>query len=727
MFAYRLAFSICAIVAFAATGFPATAIDAEKEEAWVAKRRTYWAFRTPVRPEIPTDSGPWIQNAVDAFILQRLRAKGLNPSASLGRRELLRRVTLDLTGLPPTPEELEAFLSDKSVNAYEKVVDRLMASPHYGERWAMKWLDLVRYADTNGFEADGYRPHAWRYRDYIVKAFNEDKPYDQFIREQLAGDELWPGSKEALIASGFNRLGPIHIVGGVQDEEMNRQERLTEMAGVVGPVFLGLTVGCARCHNHKFDPILQSDYYRLQAIFAGTEFKDKVIAPASEQAAYDEAKKAFADRLKPIKEEIAALEKPARERLRAKKVAILEPALRDVLEVQKDERTEEQQKLAKDAESQVEVRWDELIAALPADVREKRARLRAQLSELQGTEPEPVPAAFAAADMEGAPPPTYILQVGDYKHRLGRVQPGFLKVLAPDYGVVPETAAGRRSALANWLASPGHPLTARVMVNRIWQFRMGTGIVGTPNDFGALGQRPTNQNLLDWLATEFVEKKWSVKAIDRVIVLSNAYRQSSGFDAAKAKIDPENKLYWRMNRRRLEGETIRDNVLAVAGTLNAKMGGKPVLVPIEKEVYDLIFTEGEPDNLWRTTPDPAEHNRRSLYLLNKRSVRLPLFGNFDQPDTMTSCPMRPTSTHALQSLTLFNSDFMQQQSAAFAARITKEAGADHGQQIRRAFLLALGREPLPAETKLASDFLTKAPLSDLCLTLFNRNEFVYVP
>jgi len=292
---------------------------------------------------------------------------------------------------------------------------------------------------------------------------------------------------------------------------------------------------------------------------------------------------------------------------------------------------------------------------------------------------------------------------------------------------VPEGGTGRRSALANWLASADHPLTARVMVNRIWQARMGRGLVGTPNDFGALGQRPTNQKLLDWLAVEFMEKNWSVKAIDRLIVLSSAYRQSSAPDPVKSKIDPENKLYWRKNQRRMEGEAIRDSVLAVAGTLNPAVGGKPVLVPIEKEVYDLIFTEGEPDNLWRTTADPAEHTRRSLYLLNKRSVRLPLLANFDQPDTMTSCPLRSTSTHALQSLSLFNSNFMQQQSQAFAARLRREAGEDRVKQIGRAFLLALGRQPRPPETALARTFLARAPLSDFCLTLLNRNEFVYAP
>jgi Protein of unknown function (DUF1549)/Protein of unknown function (DUF1553) len=700
--------------------------DPDSEETSIAKRRNYWAFQKPVRPPAPSLQSPWIKSPTDAFLLEAMRARSLSPSRAVNRRQLIRRVTLDLTGLPPTPKQVQTFLTDPSATAYEKLVDRLFASPQYGERWALRWLDVARYADTNGFEVDALRPNAWRYRDYVVKAFNEDKPYDRFVREQIAGDELWPRSQEALIATGFNRLGPIHIVSGVQDEELNRQERLTEMAGAIGPIFLGLTVGCARCHNHKFDPILQSDYYRLQAIFASTEFKEKVIASEAEKAAYENAKKAFDARLKPLQDQIAALEKHFREQLRAAKVAKLEPALQQVLAVPEPHRNPEQKKLAKDAEAQVEIRWDELLGALPASVKSERAVLRRQLLEIQRREPEAPAEAYAVADMEGSPPDTHILKVGDYRARLGVVQPGFLKVLAMQSDV-PQTSAGRRAALANWLASTDHPLTARVMVNRIWQLRMGTGIVATPNDFGVLGQRPSNQKLLDWLAAEFMARNWSIKTIDRLIVLSSAYQQESGNDDAKARIDPENKLYWRANKRRLEGEIIRDEVLAAAGTLNPRMGGKPVLVPIEKEVYDLIFTEAEPDNLWPVTPDPGEHTRRSLYLLNKRSVRLPLVANFDQPDTMTSCPVRSTSTHSLQSLSLFNSDFMQEQSHAFAGRLVRDAGQNRRRQIRRAFELALSREPRPRELALARKFLAKAPLSALCLTLFNRNEFVYVP
>jgi hypothetical protein len=719
-------FAFAAFSVGAATA--ASVMDVQKEEAWVAKRRSYWAFRPVVRPPVPEVQDPRTKTAVDKFLLGAMRAKGITPSAPVERRQLIRRATLDLTGLPPVTSDIDNFLNDKSPDAFEKVVDRLLASPAYAERWATRWLDVVRYADTNGFEADSFRPHAWRYRDYVIKSFQEDKPYNRFVQEQLAGDELWPGNQEALVASGFNRLGPIHIVGGVQDEELNRQERLTEMAGIIGPVFLGMTVGCARCHNHKFDPILQSDYYRLQAIFAGTEFKDIPTATPAEKTAYAQALNDYKAKLKPLKDQIEEIEKPYREKLRAAKLAKIDPpSLRDVLAIPEAKRTDEEKKLAKSAEAQIAVRWDEVIAALPPDVLQKRSAIREKLVALQDTEPEVLPGIFGVENSKNTPPSTHILQVGDYKHKMAEVQPGFLKVLAPDYGVVPQEAAGRRSALANWLASPEHPLSARVMVNRIWQFRMGTGIVGTPNDFGSLGQRPTNQALLDWLAAEFVANNWSVKSIDRLLVLSSAYQQSTATNAANVKIDPDNKLYWRMNRRRLEGEAIRDSVLASAGTINLRVGGKPVLAPIEKEVYALIFTEGEPDNLWRLTPDPSEYNRRSLYLLNKRSVRLPLLANFDQPDTMSSCAMRSTSTHALQSLSLFNSDFMQEQSEAFAARLIKEVGKDPVRQIERAFLLSLGRPPAPEESSLASAFLKTAPLSDFCLTLLNRNEFVYVP
>lgn len=718
--AVHFALGLAAAAAIAAT--------VDKDDAWVASRRNFWAFQKPVSPPVPELQGSWVRTPVDAFLLEAMRAKGLSPSGQAPKEVLIRRATLDLTGLPPTPGETDLFRADSSPDAYEKLIARLMASPQYGERWAQRWLDIVRYADTNGYEADLERIQAWRYRDYVVQAFRKDKPFDRFVQEQLAGDELFPGDREALIATGFHRAGPRHLVGGVQDEEMNRQEVLTEMTTAVGGIFLGLTVHCARCHNHKFDPIPQADYYRLQAVFAATDLKDQPLADEAEKKSYESAMAAYKARLKPIQDEIAEIEKPYRERLRAEKKTRLSDAHRTVLEIPKDKRDDKQQALAKEAEGQLKLYWDEVLALIPPAEKERRAALRRKLHALEYDEPQPPAAAFAVSNLDKAPA-THILKIGDYRHKLGQVEAGFPRVVTGIGINPPQTPAQRRAAFARWLTSPDHPLLARVMVNRIWQFRMGTGLVATPNDFGALGARPSNQKLLDWLATEFIARNWSVKEIDKLILLSSAYRQSTHNDEAKAKIDSANKYYWRMNRRRLEGEAIRDSMLAVSGTLNPQMGGRAVRIPIEPEVYDQIFTEGEPDNLWPVDRDPASHNRRTLYLLNKRTVRLPFLANFDQPDAMSSCPVRPVSTHALQALSLMNSDLPQQQAKAFAARLERECGpGGRDCQIRRAYKLALARAPRPAEVTMARDFFSsKAALEDFTLALINRNEFVYIP
>lgn len=697
-----------------------------KEEAFIGSRRNWWSFQKPVRHRVPDIRDPWVRTAVDAFVLAALREKGLSPSAPLSKQKLIRRVTLDLTGLPPRPEDADAFLRDNSPQAYERLVDRLLASRQYGERWAQRWLDVVRYADTNGYELDAERVHAWRYRDYVVKSFNSDKPYDRFVKEQIAGDEIWPGNDETLIATGFHRAGPIHLVGGNQDEEVNRQEVLSEMAAGVSSAFLGLTVGCAKCHNHKFDPILQADYYRLQAVFAATEGKDIDIATDAQRKQYEQSMKDWEARIKPVQEQIQAIEKPYRARLTEEKRKKLEPELRTALDTPKAERNPEQEILYRNASTQIKPTWDEVVAILSPEDRSVRAGLRRKLHEIELQKPDPLPAAYAVENMAQAEP-AFILKIGDAHQKLDPVEPGFPTVLAPDNGSVTRTSCNRRTALANWIASPDHPLTARVMVNRIWQLRLGTGLVRTPNDFGRLGERPTNPELLDWLATEFVSSGWSVKQMDRLIVTSSVYQQAAAEDKAKSKLDPENKLYWRMNRKRLEGEFLRDSILAASGALNLKMGGRPVRVPIEKEVYDLIFSEDEPDNLWPLLPDPTEQFRRTLYLLNKRTVRLPLLANFDQPDTMTSCPVRPVSTHALQSLSLMNSDFMHQQSTLFAKRLQTLCGGSTTCQIRQVYRIALAREPAPAETNMAADFLRTNVLPDFCLALLNRNEFVYVP
>jgi hypothetical protein len=727
--------------------------------------RGHWAFQKPVHPVPPAvRNAAWVRTPIDAFVLARLEAAGLAPAPPADRVTLLRRVTFDLTGLPPTPEDVAAFIADDRPDAYARVVERLLASPQHGERWAQHWLDVVRYAESNGYEADGDRPHAWRYRDYVVRAFNDDKPYSDFVREQLAGDEMARGrdprqNVELLVATGFNRCGPVHLVGGNTDPEINRQEVLTEMTTTVGAAFLGLTVGCARCHDHKFDPFSLADYYRLQAFFAASRPCEITVAGADERSEHQKRTQALEARLAPLRKQLAELEAPYRARLTEAKRAGLEQEYREALAVPAAKRTPEQKKRAEHAQILIKVTWDEVVAALtPADAR-RRTALREQIHALEARKPPPVAHAWAIQD-EAKRPATHVLLRGDVKRKGPTLEPGFPRVLGDALGPPAASAGapGSRLALADWLTRPDHPLTARVLVNRVWQHHFGKGLVATPNDFGIRGERPTHPKLLDWLACEFVAGGWSIKHVHRLVVLSNTYQQASRLppDAPARRLDPDNRLYGRMNRQRLDGEALRDAVLAVAGRLNPRLGGPMVRVPLEPEVYDLIFTEGEPDGLWPVTPDALEHDRRSLYLFAKRNVRLPLLEAFDRPDTLSSCPVRPVSTFAPQALILLNGPLLQEQSRQFAGRLLREEGADVDRQIDRAYRLALGRPPRPAELQQARDFLkgqadlvrerlrareriglppglaadtdpaAAVGLVDFCLALLNCNEFAYV-
>lgn len=726
--------------------------------------RDYWAFRKPVRPPLPRvrDLG-WVGTPIDAFVLAGLEKAGLRPSAPADRATLLRRLSFDLTGLPPTPAEITAFVSDGAADAYERVVERLLASPHHGECWAQHWLDVVRFAESNGYEGDSERPDAWRYRDYVVQAFNQDRPFDRFLTEQLAGDELAGGldprtHADLLVASGFNRCGPVHVVGGNTDPEVNRLEVLTEMTTSVGATFLGLTINCARCHDHKFDPISQADYYRLQAFFAAARPREADIATPEEKSDLAARTAAIKARLAPLQAQLTALDAPHRTRITERKKVALEPKYKEVLAVEAKRRTPLQAQLARDAEVLLKVTWDEVVADLTPAERDRRATLRAQIHDLEAQLPPPPAHAWTVADTDPVPP-TYVLKRGDPKKKLREVPSAFPRVLTEPVALtgVPARPAspGRldRRALAAWLTQPNHPLTARVFVNRVWQHHFGRGLVATPNDFGTRGARPSHPELLDWLAIEFVRSGWSVKYLHRLMVLSSTYRQSSrALDAGARQKDAENQLLGRMNRQRLTAEALRDSALAVAGTLDQRIGGPKVRVPLEPEVYELIFTEGEPDGLWHVTPDPRAHCRRSLYLFAKRNVRLPLLEAFDLPDTLTSCPVRPVSTFAPQALILMNGPFLQEQCQALARRLLSECGSDVDGQIDRAYWLALARPPRPAEVKQARDFLTAqselirhrppsrrpdglpdgvdtaaaVALADFCLALLNRNEFVYV-
>ncbi|MBO0698605.1 MAG: DUF1553 domain-containing protein [Zavarzinella sp.] len=763
----------------ACTPVHAQKVEPVSEKPLRPEDRTHWAFQPPKPPPVPTvrDSG-WIRTPVDTFILARLEAAGLPPSPPAGKLALLRRAYLDLVGLPPSPEEQDAFLADSSPGAFEKVVDRLLTSPQYGERWAQHWLDVVRFAESNGYEGDGDRPHAWRYRDYVAASFNADKPYNRFLTEQLAGDELAAGNDprtaaELWVATGLNRCGPVHVISGNVDPEPIRQEVLTEYVWGVGAAVLGLTINCARCHDHKFDPVSQADYYRLQAFFAGAQFKEVEFATPEEKKAHDAKVAGLQEKIKPLKAQVEAIDGPHRKRIQADKKAKLEPMYRAALDADPKKRTEEQKQLAKDAETLIKVTWDEIHAALSPLERAKREALRNQQHALEAQLPGPVPAAWAIAD-DGKNPPTHVLKRGEVKRKGGVVEPAFPRVLTPEVRDQKSEVRLKRSDLAKWVTQPDHPLTARVIMNRVWQHHFGRGIVGTPNDFGLRGEKPTHPELLDYLATEFMAKGWQLKPIHRMIVLSATYQQTSQIADLRLPIadsktnrqsaignpqsvDPDNKLLWRMNRQRLDGEELRDSVLAAAGTLTRQVGGPSVRVPLEPEVYDLIFTEGEPDGLWHANPDPAQHTRRSLYLLAKRNVRLPMLEAFDQPDRLTPCAGRAVSTFAPQALILMNGPFTQQQSRAMAASLLRECGPDVERQVTHAYRRAFGRPPAADEMRLAKEFLSgqselaadrlrarlsagvpdglpagadvphAVALADFCLALFNANEFAYGP
>jgi hypothetical protein len=720
---------------------------------------------------------------VDAFVLARLEKAGIAPSPPLNKLALLRRVTLDLTGLPPSPEEVHRFMQDRRTDAFAHAVDRLLASPHYGERWAQHWLDIVRYAESNGYELDAERPHAWHFRDYIIQAFNADKPYDRFITEQLAGDFLGKGldpkqHSDLWIATGLNRCGQIHLVSGNTDPEENRQEVLTEMTGAVGSVFLGLTIGCARCHDHKFDPITQKEYYQLQAFFAAARLTDIDIAGAQEKAQWEKRNKELQTQLTPVRKQVSDLDDPYKTLLTELKRASLDKEYRDALDIEPKKRTPVQKKLAENAQILIKVTWDEIVEAMTAEERARRSEWRARIHVLEAQLPALPPNAWAITEDEKIPA-THILKRGDPKRKGKEVTPGFPNCLT-DVALPATTHHSplttqqqpltildsptttdhflTRLSLARWLSQPDHPLTARVMVNRIWQHHFGQGLVRTPNDFGVRGVPPTHPELLDWLAAEFVASGWSIKHMHRLMVLSSTYQQASRVALSQEinKLDPDNRLLWRMNRRRLEGETLRDTILAAAGTFNPKLGGPMVRVPLEQDVIDLIFTEGEPDGLWHVSPDPGEYTRRSIYLFTKRNVRLPLFEAFDQPDLLNSCPVRSVSTFAPQALILLNGPFTQEQSRAYALQLLRACGPDRDRQIESAYERALGRPARPAELHQAREFLTgqtallrerlrsrqrielppdlpvgvdpaaAAALADFCLAMFNRNEFLYV-
>jgi hypothetical protein len=615
--------------------------------------RQYWAFQPVRRPEVLEVNGKLrnhVANAIDALLLTRLDEKQLAYNEPATERELIRRAYFDLVGLPPSPDEVEQFVADESPQAYERLLDRLLASPQYGERWGRHWLDLARFAQSNGYERDNEKPLAWRYRDYVIKAFNDDKPYDQFVREQLAGDELDQVTDDSITATAFYRLG-------VWDDEPDDRRQaefdgLDDMVSTAASAFLGLTLGCARCHDHKFDPIPQEDYYGMLAFLRNVKY-------------YENPKKPEEDKT--------------------------------------------------------------IFAALPSGGEHTLAVREHGMNS----------------------PATHVLIRGNAATPGDEVSPQFVRVLCPSdeaaVAAIPEPSpgtptCGRRRILAEWIASPQNPLTARVMVNRLWHYHFGRGIVATPSDFGRTGLPPSHPKLLDYLAAELVDGGWHLKRVHKLIMLSGAYRQSSRVANQRGvAVDPGNTLLWRQNMRRLEAEVIRDSILTTTGRLNMTMGGRGIFPEQPPEV---LATQSRPGAGWGNSSE-EERSRRSVYVFVKRTLGVPFLESLDFPVPDKPEPARPTTTIAPQSLILLNSRFMDRQAAAFAERIQKEAGTDPDGQIERAYRLALQRLPTDIERQALRSFLDRqreawagtenptgdpeqAALKSLCLLILNLNEFVYV-
>lgn len=686
----------------------------------------WWAFKKPVKPAVPDVAGA--ANPIDAFLEARMAKEGLKPVEAANRSTLIRRATFDLTGLPPSYEDVQAYVDDKASEdeAWAKVVERLLASPRYGEKWGRHWLDLVRYGDTAGFEQDPYILEAWRYRDYVIQSFNSDKPYDTFIKEQLAGDELYPDDPVARTGTGYFRVNANRDML-FKVEDVNEIEKLTDYVDTTSKVFLALSVGCARCHDHKFDPIPQADFYRMQAVFAPA-VSDRVFLDYNPARQYDLAWNSRDFRLRDIARRRGPLIDAGIRAARLDRLKDL-PNREEIVkafEVVREERTPEQAELVQQNTRLLgRITEEDARGYLTQEERERLEGLDKQLLGLFNNYGPP-PMAPGIIDVGREAPRTYIAIRGNTDMPGDEVQPGYLMALGG--GDIPEPplhakTTYRRKHLAEWIADKDNPLTARVMVNRIWQYHFGEGLVETSSDFGTRATGLVNQELLDWLAVEFVERGWSIKEISKLVMSSDAYRRRTAPTEASTEKDPRNRFLSHFNRRRVSAEELRDATLAASGELNLEMGGTPVVVPLSnEELYGITGSSGR----WAVTLDPEQHTRRSVYLLQRRAFQHPMFQVFDAPDGMATAEKRNMSTTAPQSLTLLNSDFMEKRSKALAAR---------AMDVQSAWRAVYARDPSSEEAQAAREFLDRqkerlgsdeAARQQLARSLLNSNEFLYI-
>lgn len=710
------------------------------------QRLDLWSFKPVKRPPVPdatkTNSTTIVHNPIDAFIQARLAEHHLKPSAEADRRTLARRLYFDLTGLPPMPEEVAAFVADDSPDAYERLVDRLLMSPHYGEHWARQWLDVVRYSDSNGFDWDEFRKQAWRFRDYVIRSFNADKPFNEFIREQLAGDELVDGppknqaDRDRLIATGYLRVGPQDNSAPLfKEEDRARSEWLADLTETTGSAFLGLTLTCCRCHDHKFDPLSQADNFRIRAFFEPIHYADsEPIELAPEQDRIKAHNDEIDHRIKPLEKQRDELVDGLKNRLREERRQKLPADELALLELPEDKRSDDQKKQIEVIEKKLKPSEEEVKTAATDDEKARKKEFDKAIRKLE-KEKLDYTYGLLATDQTNDVAVTRILFQGNHKDPRDPVAPGFISALDPNPAKLcrppNHETTGRRLTLANWIASDKNPLTARVIVNRIWQGHFGVGLVATPNDFGFAGARPTHPELLDWLASEFMADGWSLKNLHRLIVTSATYRQASGGGGASAEheADPNNQFYWRQNLHRLTAEQLRDAMLFVSGTLNGKSGGPPVWPELPAEVMQanpaFLDDNAEKTKGWYPSP-AAEQGARSIFLVQKRTVRIPFMETFDLPSNEVSCPRRQESVVAPQAFSLLNSPLAIDAARAFARRIENEKSADPRAEVERAFQLAFQRRPTAREMDVCARLLDERGLAGFCRVLINLNEFVFV-
>lgn len=693
----------------------------------------WWSLRPLHRPAIPGPSDNWIKTPIDAFVLAKLREKGLSPSLEADRRTLIRRLTYDLHGLPPSAEEVEAFIADRSPHAYENLVDRLLASPRYGERWGRHWLDVVHYGESHGYDKDKPRRNAWPYRDYVIRAFNEDKPYTRFVEEQLAGDVFSPDDPNATVALGFLAAGPWDFVGqaelaeGTTDKKITRLLDRDDIVTQTMSALVSTTAHCARCHDHKFDPIRQSEYYALQSVFAGIDRADRPFDsdPAVLRARNQllARKRAIAAALRPLEEQEAATTSP--------EIAALDKQVAEDKQVDATDPARRPQEIQKKIAAAAVQRKAMVRAALVPATRAELDRLRSEMADLDRDikglpKPQLVYAAANYFEPQGTfrfaidPRPVNMLMRGSVDSPGAVASPGALSLVD---GLSPVFRSGltapegeRRADLARWIVDSGNMLAWRSIVNRIWHYHFGTGIVDSLNDFGHMGSLPTHPELLDWLAVEFRDSGGSFKKLHKLIVMSATYRQASAGNAAGESIDSENRYLWRANRQRLDAESLRDSILAASGKLDLAMGGPSVEQFFFKDDHSPVYDYSRYD------PDAPGNYRRSVYRFLVRSMPDPLMERFDCPDVSMITAKRTTTITAIQALALLNNPFVLKQAEHLAVRV-KEAGGD---PVEAALRITLQRLPNQKEQQTLTAYLAREGMVNFCRLLLNLNEFLFV-